>query len=65
MQHGVLRRFVTAVVEMWECEWKKLKQNYEVTNCLKTTFPYSGIKWKMTQDEILSDLYTGCLFCRM
>ena len=25
-----LRNFATTVVEMWECEWTKLKQNPEV-----------------------------------
>ena len=57
-----LRHFVK-VVELWECQWKNMRKDAAVKRCLDAAFPRRRhAKWKMTQEQILTDVRTGTLF---
>ena len=58
-----LRHFVK-VVELWECEWKKMRREPHVKRCLDATFPRRRrrVQWTMTQQQILSDVRDGTVF---
>ena len=57
-----LRHFVK-VVELWECQWKNMRKDAAVKRCLDAAFPRRRhTKWKMTQQQILTDVRTGTLF---
>ena len=53
-----LRRHVK-VVEMWECEWKEVRNESDVKTFLT---PSSRPRWTMTQQQILSAVVDGTLF---
>ena len=47
------------VVEMWECEWKELRNESDVKTFLP---PSSRPRWTMTQHQILAAVVNGTLF---
>ena len=53
-----LRRHVK-VVEMWECEWKEVRNESDVKTFLP---PSSRPRWCMTQHQILAAVVDGTLF---
>ena len=53
-----LRRHVE-VVEMWECEWKEIRNESVVKTFLA---PASRPRWTMTQQEIIAAVVDGTLF---
>ena len=53
-----LRRHVK-VVEMWECEWKEVRNESDVKTFLA---PSSRPIWTMTQQQILAAVVDGTLF---
>ena len=53
-----LRRHVK-VVEMWECEWKDVRNESDVKTFLT---PPSRPRWTMTQQQILAAVVDGTLF---
>ena len=53
-----LRRHVE-VVEMWECEWKEIRNESVVKTFLA---PASRPRWTMTQQEIITAVVDGTLF---
>ena len=53
-----LRRHVK-VVEMWECEWKEVRNESDVKTFLT---PSSRPRWTMTQQQILAAVIDGTLF---
>ena len=53
-----LRRHVK-VVEMWECEWKEVRNESDVKTFLT---PSSRPRWTMTQQQILAAVVDGTLF---
>ena len=53
-----LRRHVK-VVEMWECEWKEVRNESDVKTFLP---PSSRPRWFMTQHQILAAVVDGTLF---
>ena len=53
-----LRRHVK-VVEMWECEWKEVRNESDVKSFLT---PSSRPRWTMTQQQILAAVVDGTLF---
>ena len=53
-----LRRHVK-VVEMWECEWKELRNESDVNTFLT---PSCRHRWTMTQQQILAAVVDGTLF---
>ena len=53
-----LRRQVK-VVEMWECEWKEVRNESDVKIFLA---PASRPKWTMTQQQIIAAVVDGALF---
>ena len=53
-----LRRHVE-VVEMWECEWKEVRNESDVKTFLA---PPPRQKWKMTQRQIIAAVVDGTLF---
>ena len=53
-----LRRHVK-VVEMWECEWKEVRNESDVNTFLA---PSSRPRWTMTQQQILAAVVDGTLF---
>ena len=53
-----LRRHVK-VVEMWECEWKDVRNESDVKTFLT---PSSRPRWTMTQQQILAAVVDGTLF---
>ena len=53
-----LRRHVK-VVEMWECEWKDVRNESDVKNF---PTPPSCPRWSMTQQQILAAVVDGTLF---
>ena len=57
-----LRRFVK-VVEMWECVWKETRKEPAAKLFLDTESPIRrGVKWELTQQQIISTVRTGTLF---
>ena len=53
-----LRRHVK-VVEMWECEWKEVRNESDVKTFL---VPSSRPRWTMTQHQIIAAVVDGTLF---
>ena len=53
-----LRRHVK-VVEMWECEWKEVRNESDVKTFIA---PSSRPRWTMTQQQILAAVVDGTLF---
>ena len=53
-----IRRHVK-VVEMWECEWKEVRNESDVKTFLA---PSSRPRWTMTQQQILAAVVDGTLF---
>ena len=53
-----LRRHVETV-EMWECDWKELRDEPDVKSFLA---PTSHSRWKMTQQQIITAVVDGTLF---
>ena len=53
-----IRRHVK-VVEMWECEWKEVRNESDVKTFLT---PSSRPRWTMTQQQILAAVVNGTLF---
>ena len=53
-----LRRHVK-VVEMWDCEWKEVRNESDVKTFLA---PSSRPRWTMTQQQILAAVVDGTLF---
>ena len=47
------------VVEMWECEWKEVRNESDVKTFLARS---SRPRWTMTQEQILSAVVDGTLF---
>ncbi|KAK2193303.1 hypothetical protein NP493_16g12081 [Ridgeia piscesae] len=56
-----LREFVE-VVEMWECEWKRIRKDAEVKEFIKATCPRRREPWELSQAEIASAIRAGTLF---
>ena len=58
-----LRHFVK-VVELWECEWKKMRRDPHVKRCLDAAFPrrHRRVQWTMTQQQILRGVRDGTVF---
>ena len=57
-----LRRFAK-VVEMWECTWKKTRRATAVKLLLDIEYPHRcGVKWQLTQQQILDAVCAGTLF---
>ena len=58
-----LRHFVK-VVELWECEWKKMRRDPLVKRCLDTAFSRRRrhVQWTMTSQHILSGVRDGTVF---
>ena len=49
-------------VEMWECEWKRIKKEAEVKEFLDVTCPRRREPWELSQAEIVSAIRAGTLF---
>ena len=58
LQHAYLRRHVE-VVEMWNGEWKEIRNESVVKTFLA---PASRPRWTMTQQEIIAAVVDGTLF---
>ena len=57
-----LRRFVK-VVEMWECVWKETRKEPAAKLFLDTESPIRrGVKWELTQQQIIATVRAGTLF---
>ena len=57
--HTVYLRRHVKVVEMWECEWKEVRNESDVKTFLA---PPPRQKWKMTQKQIIAAVVDGALF---
>ena len=54
-----LRHFVK-VVELWECEWKEMRGDPAVKQCVDAAFPRRRhARWTMTSQQILSGVRAG------
>ena len=58
-----LRHFVK-VVELWKCEWKKMRRDPHVKRCLDAAFSRRRrhVQWTMTSQQILSGVRDGTVF---
>ena len=54
-----LRRRHAKVVEMWECKWKEVHNESDVTTFLT---PSSRPRWTITQQQLLAAVVDGTLF---
>ena len=57
-----LRPFVK-VVELWECEWRKMRRDPAVKRCPDAAFPRrQHARWKLTSQQLVSDVRAGTVF---
>ena len=50
------------VVEMWDCEWKKMRTSPDIKHFLDSKFQHRNPKWEMTQQKVLVNIVEGHLF---
>ena len=50
------------VVEMRECEWKKMRTSPDIKHFLDSKFRNRNLKWEMTKQQVWETIFEGNLF---